>query len=104
MRSAAPQASGGGTLRLTQPGTIGRMPMRNRIVLAPMGTNYGTSDGLASVRDQLYYAERARGGAAMIITEAMSISARARNHTRSLGVFHDRFIPGLREIVEAVHA
>ncbi len=104
MRSAAPQTSGGGTLRLTQPGTIGRMPMRNRIVLAPMGTNYGTSDGLASVRDQLYYAERARGGAAMIITEAMSISARARNHTRSLGVFHDRFIPGLREIVEAVHA
>ena len=91
-------------LSLTEPGTIGSMRMRNRIVMAPMGTNYGTSDGLASVRDQLYYAERARGGVAMVITEAMSVSAGARNHTRSLGVFHDRFIPGLAEIVDAVHA
>ncbi len=105
MRSArtAEDAVGTAALLLAQPGTIGRIQMRNRIVMAPMGTNYGTSDGLASVRDQLYYAERARGGAAMIITEAMSISAGARNHTRSLGVFHDRFIPGLAEIVEAVH-
>ncbi len=97
------QVVGATTPRLLQPGTIGRMKMRNRIVMAPMGTNYGTSDGLASVRDQLYYAERARGGAAMIITEAMSISAQARNHTHSLGVYHDRFIPGLAEIVSAVH-
>ena len=32
-----------------------------------MGTNFSTSDGLTTERDKLYYAERARGGAAMII-------------------------------------
>ncbi|MEK9724386.1 MAG: tRNA-dihydrouridine synthase, partial [Rhodospirillaceae bacterium] len=87
---------------LSRPGRIGALTLKNRIVMAPMGTNYGTTDGLSTERDKLYYAERARGGVAMIITEAMNISAGARNHTNSLCVYDDRFIPGLASIVEAI--
>jgi 2,4-dienoyl-CoA reductase-like NADH-dependent reductase (Old Yellow Enzyme family)/thioredoxin reductase len=88
---------------LRQPGSIGSMRLKNRIVMAPMGTNYGTSDGFSTDRDKRYYGERAKGGVAMIVTEAMNVSAGARNHTNSLCVFHDRFIPGLNIVVQAIH-
>lgn len=87
---------------LAKPGKIGKCELKNRIIMAPMGTNYGTTDGLSTERDRLYYAERARGGVAMIITEAMNIAAGARNHTNSLCVYDDRFIPGLAAIVESI--
>jgi 2,4-dienoyl-CoA reductase-like NADH-dependent reductase (Old Yellow Enzyme family)/thioredoxin reductase len=89
---------------LNAPGLIGPMRLKNRIIMAPMGTNYGTTDGFATDRDKRYYAERARGGVAMIVTEAMNISPGARNHNNSLCVFHDAFIPGLRAMVEAIKA
>jgi 2,4-dienoyl-CoA reductase-like NADH-dependent reductase (Old Yellow Enzyme family)/NADPH-dependent 2,4-dienoyl-CoA reductase/sulfur reductase-like enzyme len=71
--------------------------------MAPMGTNYSTTDGLSTERDKLYYAERARGGVAAIMTEAMVVTEHARPHHNSLCVYHDRFIPGLASIVEAIH-
>lgn len=89
-------------LRIAQPGMIGPMRLRNRIIMGPMGTNYGTTDGFSSDRDKRYYAERARGGVAMIVTEAMNIAAGARNHNNSLCAFHDRFIPGLHAVVRAI--
>lgn len=89
-------------LNLAKPGKIGKCKLKNRIIMAPMGTNYGTTDGLSTERDRLYYAERAKGGVAMIITEAMNIAAGARNHTNSLCVYDDRFIPGLAAIVESI--
>lgn len=89
---------------LRQPGRIGPMRLRNRVVMAPMGTNYSTSDGLSTERDKLYYAERARGGVGMIMTEAMVVTKHARPHHNSLCCYHDRFIPGLASIVDAIKA
>ncbi|MDB5812299.1 MAG: hypothetical protein JWN94_4421, partial [Betaproteobacteria bacterium] len=89
---------------LEQPGTIGALRLKNRVVMAPMGTNYSTTDGLSTERDKMYYAERARGGVAMIMTEAMVVTAQARPHHNSLCCYHDRFIPGLASIVDAIHA
>ena len=88
---------------LSAPGAIGPLRLKNRVIMAPMGTNYGTSDGFTTDRDKRYYAERAKGGVAMIVTEAMNISAGARNHHNSLCVFHDAFVPGLAALVEAIH-
>ncbi len=89
---------------LAQPARIGPLQLRNRVVMAPMGTNYSTTDGLSTERDRQYYAERARGGVAMIMTEAMVVTEFARPHHNSLCVYHDRFIPGLASIVEAIKA
>src|SRR5262249_42314019 len=87
---------------LATPGQMGPLRLKNRVVMAPMGTNYGTTDGFSTERDRHYYAERAKGGVAMIVTEAMNISAGARNHNNSLCVFHDSFIPGLAGVVAAI--
>ena len=89
---------------LAKPGRIGPLRVRNRVVMAPMGTNYSTTDGLSTERDKLYYAERARGGVGMIMTEAMVVTEYARPHHNSLCCYHDRFIPGLAAIVEAIKA
>ncbi len=89
---------------LELPGQIGPLRLKNRVVMAPMGTNFSTTDGLATERDKFYYAERARGGVAMIMTEAMVVTAHARPHHNSLCCYHDRFIPGLAGIVEAIKA
>ena len=64
------------SMLLQQPGQIGPLRLKNRVIMGPMGTNYGTTDGFSTERDKLYYAERARGGVAMIITEAMVVSGR----------------------------
>ncbi len=87
-----------------QPGQLGKLTLKNRIVMAPMGTNYSTTDGLSTERDKQYYAERARGGVAAIMTEAMVVTEQARPHHNSLCCYHDRYIPGLASIVEAIHA
>src|SRR5450756_57943 len=89
---------------LEEPGRIGALRLKNRAVMAPMGTNYSTTDGLSTERDKLYYAERARGGVAMIMTEAMVVTEHARPHHNSLCCYHDRFIPGLASLVEAIKA
>ena len=89
---------------LSQPGPIGPLKLRNRVVMAPMGTNYSTTDGLSTERDRQYYAELARGGVGMIMTEAMVVTEFARPHHNSLCVYHDRFIPGLASVVDAIHA
>ena len=87
---------------LQQPGQIGNLRLKNRIVMAPMGTNYSTTDGLSTQRDCEYYAERARGGVAMIMTEAMIVTESARSHHNSLCCYHDRFIPGLARLVQGI--
>jgi dimethylglycine catabolism A len=92
------------SMLLRQPGRIGPLSLKNRVVMGTMGRNFGTTDGFSTERDKVYYAERARGGAAMIITEAMVVSGNARNHRASLCIFDDRFIPGLADLTKAVQA
>ncbi|MFN8982577.1 MAG: NADH:flavin oxidoreductase, partial [Alphaproteobacteria bacterium] len=90
------------TLLMQQPGRIGSLRLKNRLIMAPMGTNFSTSDGLSTERDRAYYEERAKGGVAAIVTEAMAVSAGGRAHNNSLWIYHDRFIPGLARLVEGI--
>ena len=85
-------------------GTIGTLRLKNRLIMAPMGTNFGSSDGLSTERDRHYYALRAEGGVAAIVTEAMAVSEGGRAHNNSLWIYHDRFIPGLARLVQAIKA
>jgi 2,4-dienoyl-CoA reductase-like NADH-dependent reductase (Old Yellow Enzyme family)/thioredoxin reductase len=89
---------------LEQPGRLGPLQLKNRVTLAPMGTNYSTCDGLTTERDKLYYTERARGGVAMIMTAAMGVTGDARAHRNTPVCYHDRFIPGLASLVSAIKA
>ena len=52
--------------KLFEPGRIGQMKLRNRIVMAPMVTQYGSRESLVTERIKNYYEARARGGAGLV--------------------------------------
>jgi len=90
---------------LFQPIKIGDMELKNRIVMAPMGTGFGNTDG--SVSEQLinYYAERAKGGAGLITIEATSVDALSgKIGPWQLAIDNDRYIPGFAKLTHAIHA
>ena len=50
---------------------IGNMVLKNRLVIPGMGNNLGSEDGAGDMtpKAQAYYAERAKGGYGLIMTE-----------------------------------
>ncbi len=89
---------------LTGPTRIGRMELRNRMVMAPMVTNYAYEDGSVTERLRAYHEERARGGVGLIIVEAAYVHPSGRGFQNEVGIYSDKLIPGLRRLVRAVHA
>lgn len=90
---------------LLTPARIGTMQLRNRIVMAPMGENYGGTDGICGERAQAYYEARAQGGAGLIIMGTAAISwPTGTSEPHQLGISEDYFIPGLAETARRVHA
>ncbi|APE18204.1 FAD-dependent oxidoreductase [Mycolicibacterium pallens] len=88
---------------LLRPGQIGRMELRNRFVMSPMETMYGTSDGLPSERTRDYFAARAKGGVGLITVGATGID---HHHPETPGGLHlgtDEGVNAHRALVEAVH-
>jgi len=88
---------------LLAPGRIGSMELRNRIVMSPMETMYGTPDGLPSERTIAYFAARAAGGVGLITVGATGID---HQHPETPGGLHlatDESVAAHRALVEAVH-
>ena len=65
--------TGGICLKLLEKGFIGKMELRNRVFMAPMGTA-SEPDGSFSDRAIRYYEERAKGGTGLIITGANQVT------------------------------
>jgi 2,4-dienoyl-CoA reductase (NADPH2) len=93
----------GGFPHLLQPGRIGAMSVRNRLVMSPMETMYGTPDGLPSQRTRDYFAARAKGGVGLITVGATGIDHRHLESPGSLHLGTDESVPAHRALVEAVH-
>ena len=89
--------------RLWEPLDIGSTRVRNRVYVPGHTTNLG-DDNLATDRHVAYHRARARGGAGLIITEALRVHPTAAARDRTLGVFDDACVPGLADVAHAVHA
>lgn len=89
---------------LLSPGRIGRLEVRNRLVMPPMATNYGGENGEVTERMVRYYAERAKGGTGLIIVENAQIDyPGGKNVVLQHRIDDDKFIPGLRWLAESIH-
>ncbi|MDO8567399.1 MAG: FAD-dependent oxidoreductase [Dehalococcoidales bacterium] len=92
--------------RLMEPGKIGKLEIKNRIVMAAMGT--GMAGLWGEVTDNLieWYRARAKGGAGLIMTGACQ-TATAIDQLRlaqpQLRMDDDKHVAGMRELVEVVH-
>ncbi|MBR9910625.1 MAG: FAD-dependent oxidoreductase [Gammaproteobacteria bacterium] len=90
---------------ITAPGRIGQIPLRNRMIMTPMGSNTAAEGGFCSEQTVSYYEARARGGAAMLIMGSVSVAwPRGSSNYRHIALSDDKYIPGLQQLVEAVHA
>ena len=69
-------SDGGQFARLFSPLRIGDRTLRNRIALAATLTNYGSGNRITS-RWINFLAERAKGGAGMVITEILAVDPTA---------------------------
>jgi len=87
---------------LFKPIQIKEALIRNRVVMAPMNTDYAGPQG--EVTNQLtdYYAERAKGGVGLIITSAAAVDPKAKKRKGELCVYHDDFIAGLTKLASSV--
>ena len=88
---------------LFQPIKVGKLELKNRIVFLPVMTGYGADD-MVTERLKTFYAERARGGAALLTTGIIMPSSLGRPLPGMTGIYHERFIPGLRQLTDVVHA
>jgi 2,4-dienoyl-CoA reductase (NADPH2) len=89
---------------LFSPVRIGGLELRNRLVMSPMETCYGTRDGLPSPRSVAFYEARARGGVALITLGACTIDAQHREVPNSLDFGRDEVLDAHRELTARVHA
>jgi len=92
-------------MRMFEPGFMGRLKVKNRLVMAPMGTRFASEIGGVTERQIEYYVERAKGGVGTIITELACVDHPLGVAGPTNVTIHDNsYIGGHNELVEAVHA
>ncbi len=92
------------TSAILQPGSIGPVRLRNRIIRAATSESMGGPNG--EVTDELValYEALARGGVGLSFTGHMFVEQRGRYGHAQTGIHSNEMIPGLRRLTDAVHA
>ena len=88
---------------LLTPARIGSLDIPNRIVMPPMTTRTADEEGYVTDDTIAYYLARARGGVGLITVEMASPEKAGRHRRREVGIYDDRFLPGLTRLVDEIH-
>lgn len=88
---------------LASPLKIGKMTVKNRVVMPPMNTNFSNENGAVTPQMTQYFVRRAKGGAGLIIVEAASIVPYAKNHGVQPMLYDEKFVPEYAKMVEKIH-
>jgi 2,4-dienoyl-CoA reductase (NADPH2) len=100
--------------KLLEPGMIGPIKTRNRMIKTANGTSYMEEDQTCGPRMIAYYERLARGGIGFLVVESCGVEyplAIQHVHYHSDGSYQgvqlhfddDRFIPGFKKLTDAVH-
>ena len=87
-------------MKLLTPVKIGRMELKNRVVMPAMHLGY-CQDGFVTERLVEFYRARARGGVGLIIVGGCSIDEHGLGNM--IQINDAKYIPGLVELTGAVH-
>ncbi|MCX6248842.1 MAG: NADH:flavin oxidoreductase/NADH oxidase [Bacteroidetes bacterium] len=86
---------------LFSPLKLREIELKNRIAVSPM-CQYSSQDGFANDWHMVHLGSRAVGGAALIMTEATSVSPEGRISIDDLGIWKDDHIAGLKRITDFI--
>ncbi|MEE9203137.1 MAG: FAD-dependent oxidoreductase [Dehalococcoidia bacterium] len=89
--------------RLFERVRIRGMELPNRLVMPPMVTDYGNTDGTVSQNMIDYYARRARGGVGLIQVEATAVDSAHLLSRYQLRIDGDNYLSGLTALTRAIH-
>ena len=89
---------------LASPASIGNLKLRNRMIMAAMGSNFASEDGHTTEQLTAYYEKRAQGGIGLIILETSAITWPAGASMPNMISFSkDEFIPSLKSLTQRIH-
>ena len=88
------------TTTLFTPATLGKLSLKNRIVMAPMTRSRATGNIPNELMEKYY---RMRADAGLIITEGTSPSVNGLGYARIPGLFSDAQVQGWRRVTDSVH-
>lgn len=88
---------------LFTPVTINKMTLKNRVIMSPVTTKFGDKNANITPKMVDYFAERARGGASMVTTEAFYLKPEYSIGANSVVLDCDDVIPALTDLADAVH-
>lgn len=87
-----------------QPAKLGKLELKNRIVLPPMVCSFATRKSGAMTEQYIeFLAERAKGGVGLIVLEASSVHASGKGFPRGICIDSDVLIPQLRRMTNRLH-
>ncbi len=85
-------------------GNIGKLKIKNRIVLPALATGMANFDGTPSEQLIKYYEERAKSGTGIIITEITRVNdLHGATMARQLSMSKDKYIAPFSEFVDRIH-
>jgi mycofactocin system FadH/OYE family oxidoreductase 2 len=88
---------------LFTPFNIGNVTVKNRIVFLPHFNALCNEDGMPSERDAFYFAERAKGGAGLIIMYAIAATYSGKMSERFIHGWDPKIVPALSKYADLVH-
>ena len=83
---------------------IGTLELSNRFVRSATWEGMCDEYGRPTARLAELYREMAEGGVGLIITSHTYVRPDGMGSPRQLGLSDDKFIPGLRELTDAIHS
>ena len=90
--------------KLFSPINIGKVRLKNRVVMAPMVTRLGATDGFMTERERAYFTRRAQGGTALITVGNATIAPNVQPEPRHDAIWDDKYIPMWEEFARVIHA
>lgn len=94
-------------MKLWEPGCIGTLEIKNRIIMAPMGIR-GLCDpenGYWGERVRAYYGARAAGGCGMVTTEMVFVSQAVEPVAKELlNLANEKHLSSVRRLADKLHA
>ncbi len=85
-----------------QPVRIGQLELQNRVVVSPMDM-YSATDGLANEFHLVHLGSKALGGAGLVMTEMICVSAAGRITPGCTGLWNGQQAAAYRRITDFVH-
>ena len=90
--------------KVFEPGKIGGLEIKNRLIVSAMSTHLGNADGTPTEAVTLYHEAKARGGWGLVFTEDLGVTEDAGCDPHVGSLWNDGQIAPWAEFVKRIHA